>query len=446
MWNSLSINNREKKKFAYWNLNVILNWNYFSTASHQVQILYHTHPWHTAIIKYHLLSVLRSYCWKTDSQRKQKDWWGSSSSSRLFQSDASSRDLLLVLVMWPKLLQVINNFQKWESYLSVNTFKNYSNVLWALLKKIITYLCLVTENEGQLAGEKMLQEGHNYKKTKDFAICSIPNHGTEFREGVPPSSVELCNSCFWNQLLHIACYKLLSHNTFLSDFCHLYDFPLCSHSMCNIRLPGSRSCCPYFGNAVWDVRYRRRPINSIQCLKGKERRKGVQDALQHWTDPQASSLAGLQTTFQPRAEHKSSLEYFKVKSNWCGTAASQQTVSTWVPSRGLTSLQLLRRAGWAALVAQSSAGTVPFRAAPNLLGGPWGSWKPLTDSCCWFSSVLNTPAYSRQKQHQHHRLIFVIIDLPQARSISISARAGKMQHLPVVGWAQGSLPLHTETP
>lgn len=49
----------------------------------------------------------------------------------------------------------------------------------------------------------------------------------------------------------------------------------------------------------------------------------MQGALQRWTGPPASSLADLQTTFQPRTEHKNSLVYFKVKSNWCGTAASQ---------------------------------------------------------------------------------------------------------------------------
>lgn len=158
--------------------------------------------------------MLRSYSGKLTARENKRTDEEAAALQGYFSQMLHPETCFLCLVMRPKLLQVINNFQKWESYLSVNTFKNYSNVvLWVLLKIIIiiSYPCLVTENQGQLAGEKTLQEGHDYKKTKDFANCSIPNHGAELREGVRPSSVELCDSCSWNWLLHIACYNFFLH-------------------------------------------------------------------------------------------------------------------------------------------------------------------------------------------------------------------------------------------
>lgn len=78
-------------------------------------------------------------------------------------------NLFIVLVMWPMLLQVVFN-QKLRSRkdaLSVNTLKKYHNTqfVWHCkkTKSLINSYTVVTENKSQLAGEKMLREGRNYK-------------------------------------------------------------------------------------------------------------------------------------------------------------------------------------------------------------------------------------------------------------------------------------------
>lgn len=74
-------------------------------------------------------------------------------------------NLFIVLLTWPTLLQVVFN-QKLRSRkdaLSVNTLKKYRNTQFVWRCKKTKSHTVVTENKSQLAGEKMLREGRNYK-------------------------------------------------------------------------------------------------------------------------------------------------------------------------------------------------------------------------------------------------------------------------------------------
>lgn len=80
-----------------------------------------------------------------------------------------------MLIMWPMLLQVVFNqkLRNGKDYLSVNTLKNtvMLNLLCTIKKKKKKSHSLVTEKASQLAGKKMLQEGHNHKMTKQKRSC-----------------------------------------------------------------------------------------------------------------------------------------------------------------------------------------------------------------------------------------------------------------------------------